>query len=1148
MKTSAFRILRILGLAAAFVLLFNPLGSASPTAAAPNLSSHEPCTGPDLNPDLDIPPLTSVSRRFKLADPFSLNKPQPVVGEANLTLLCAGLDKTHYMIGDTWQAVLLVYNAGDIASSEFSVTGSLCRFLMDGSFYECQENPTTLTTNQPPLPPGEFRLIQSGYYGFDALPEDENPNYASWRLGVPDSGTVNLRATVNGTDNYTAHAIYPTAPDNIPNAADPNFVDADGDGWSPEDGANDPIGNEDCDDNDPNIHPFANEIAGNSVDDDCVGGDPQVTTPPGCSQPVEVYYGRSETQPDICNGPPGSPQGNFVDIDGDGYNVSITYDYNYDSLDCDDNNGAIHPGAPEILDHLDNNCNGLVDEDSVTPDWAITSFEAGEGCVNYYPQIDYCVPGLYYLVEINNVGQYVGSDLSHIKENFQFVNTYGPIEILRQGLNAPDGQSSGIFYYGHMGDAAGGFACQGYVMLGIIPFGLFGEEIFDNNVAPGILKARGPADLSLTFKTPVLYTYDEDSNVGRLNITVPLMKTGSCPPLPHNLAGDELVRVGYRKTINNVSGVFISRNVNRLDYQDREYRFDIHYDDLEDGDIVCVEFIIDIARVILEKKSDNRLALAFEYEKRVFGAGRLHKIQEKFFPSYPLSIQVFPSSYNCEGDPVSSSQTLVSSDQSQESGLINPFIFDLPLQIIAPDDCLTPTPETQAQPNIGQGGQVDPQLLEDDPCNPSDDGPIAPASPPEPEPDLCLLGPGCVGGIPTGALIGMLLLGGGGFFGGRFFGKNLGKLLLKKDWTTIIIVGSTIGGLMAGYIGGAVIQLFAWQTQGYAGPTLPTLVDAQPGLPSCDAFLDPKTASPSNFAVFEPNEIGLISPKTDEVGLVSPNYTPIMLGIDLIANNFIPEPSEFLFVIASPADQNASLVVTYTQFDLPVQGGINPLVQVIYGESILIDLGAKLHDLGYKNFFSQTGEYQWYIAQGQTATGGDLLPFQTFCQGSTSHSFVIGDEADVPSEPAEESEETGPETPTPTNTVVFITPTATVFIPTPTFTSPPPTDTSPPSVGGMNASPNPTLTTNPITVTANISDPSGVMNVVLYYSVGKGPYQFAGNMKPSGGNTYSLKFGPLTLAGSYTYRILAQDSQGNVTCTSGTLGSCPGGSFVVNIP
>lgn len=91
--------------------------------------------------------------------------------------------------------------------------------------------------------------------------------------------------------------------------------DADDDGFTVDDG--------DCDDADPTINPRAIEIAYDGVDSDCDGG-------------------------------------SDFDRDGDGYDSA-----EHGGDDCDDFDPAFAPGAPELCDHDDNDCDDLVDEDAV---------------------------------------------------------------------------------------------------------------------------------------------------------------------------------------------------------------------------------------------------------------------------------------------------------------------------------------------------------------------------------------------------------------------------------------------------------------------------------------------------------------------------------------------------------------------------------------------------------------------------------------------------------------------------------------------------------------------------------------------------------------------------------------------------------------
>ncbi len=175
-------------------------------------------------------------------------------------------------------------------------------------------------------------------------------------------------------------------------------VDSDGDGFTTD---------EDCDDDDPGVHPGAAEIC-DEVDNDCDGeideevaetwypdvdgdgwGDESAAIA-ACEprsgyvqQPGDCDDDDPETYPDAeerCDGVDNDCDGEvddnptelwYADSDADGYgNASFPIEscdpgegWASNDSDCDDTDAAVNPGAEELCNEQDDNCDGQIDED-----------------------------------------------------------------------------------------------------------------------------------------------------------------------------------------------------------------------------------------------------------------------------------------------------------------------------------------------------------------------------------------------------------------------------------------------------------------------------------------------------------------------------------------------------------------------------------------------------------------------------------------------------------------------------------------------------------------------------------------------------------------------------------------------------------------
>ena len=203
--------------------------------------------------------------------------------------------------------------------------------------------------------------------GLEVLVYGTNPLLEDTDMDGLDDGTEVL---VNGTDpldNDTDDDLLSDGDEVYIYGTNPLVFDADGDSdgfyWF-----------QDCNDSNPNVNPDALEVL-NGIDDDCNGswdeGFNLTDDDADGLYDFEEYHGYGTDWQNSDTDGDGLDDGNEVnlhqtnplikdnDSDMDGF---------YWFEDCDDTNASYNPGMVELLDGLDNKCNGEIDEDFIGTD------------------------------------------------------------------------------------------------------------------------------------------------------------------------------------------------------------------------------------------------------------------------------------------------------------------------------------------------------------------------------------------------------------------------------------------------------------------------------------------------------------------------------------------------------------------------------------------------------------------------------------------------------------------------------------------------------------------------------------------------------------------------------------------------------------
>ena len=225
---------------------------------------------------------------------------------------------------------------------------------------------TSLTGSNKPVKLGAALASISGTHALGQL--------KTWTLDVSQlsgGGAITLIVShSNGNDVAFASDETPQAPQlTITASSDEGPIDFDDDGYT---------NDVDCHDNNPTINPGATEVC-DGVDNNCDGliddADPLVNCTvlvdaddDGFTENVDCDDNNPLVNPgatEVCDGIDNNCDG-LIDNPAPLVNCTVLADADDDGftedVDCDDNNPAINPGATEICDGIDNNCDGLIDD------------------------------------------------------------------------------------------------------------------------------------------------------------------------------------------------------------------------------------------------------------------------------------------------------------------------------------------------------------------------------------------------------------------------------------------------------------------------------------------------------------------------------------------------------------------------------------------------------------------------------------------------------------------------------------------------------------------------------------------------------------------------------------------------------------------